>query len=217
MHERLARQVHAVFAAGLDVKDRLGRGEKPGFEAEQARLRNLLLADGELRYAAEYAGEGAAAKPGQEPFLGIRFPLACWLDEIFADSPWAQHWAAASMEAALYGGSNQRAVQFWEQAKKAEVRPGGDALEVFLWCAVLGFRGEPDKAGVNPTQWLDMARQKAISGCARDFPQPAGNDPPTLVPPLRGRQRLSMTLRLTVAVLAAVAFASPLMFRGAGH
>src|SRR5438270_11174459 len=164
MQERLARHVHAVLAAGLDLKDRLARGEKPGFETEQARLRNLLLGDGELRYAAEYAGESAAARPGQaaEPFLGIRYPLACWLDELLADSPWAQQWNAAPAEVALYGGTSQRAVRFWEQAKKAESRPGGDALEVFLWCAVLGFRGEPEKAGVNPNQWLDIARLKAI-------------------------------------------------------
>src|SRR5438270_7980782 len=105
MQERLARHVHAVLAAGLDLKDRLARGEKPNLETEQARLRNLLLGDGELRYAAEYAGEGAgAAKPGQsaEPFLGVRYPLACWLDEIIgADSPWAQQWAAAPMEVML--------------------------------------------------------------------------------------------------------------------
>jgi hypothetical protein len=224
MHEKLASQVHEVFAYGLDLKERLARGEKPSFVTEQTRVRNLLLGDGELRYAAEYAGEGAvAAKPGSgqtvEPFLGVRYPLVCWLDEIFTvDGPWAQQWAASPMEGSLYGGSNQRALRFWEQARKAESRPGGDALEVFLWCAVLGFRGEPDKAGIDPARWSDMARQKTISACAKDLPQPASSDPPTAVPPLRGRGRLALMLRLATAVIAVLAFAAPFIFHvPAGH
>jgi hypothetical protein len=224
MHERLARQVHEVFAYGLDLKERLARGEKPNFETEQTRIRHLLLGDGELRYAVEYAGEGAvSAKPGSgqtvEPFLGVRYPLACWLDEIFtADGPWAQQWAATPMEGALYAGSSVRAVRFWEQARKAESRPGGDALEVFLWCAVLGFRGDPEKAGVDSARWSDMARQKTISACAKDLPQPASSDPPTAVAPLRGRGRLGMMLRLAVTVVAVIAFGAPFFLRGpAGH
>ena len=137
MQDKIARQVHQVFGYGLELKERLERGDRPHFEAEQTKLRGLLLGDSELRYIAEYAGEGAGqnasnirtsqgALRGAEPFLGIRYALACWLDEVFiADSPWSQQWTESMMEVALYGGSSLRAVRFWEQAKKAE--EGGDA------------------------------------------------------------------------------------------
>ena len=94
MQDKIARQVHLVFGHGLDLKERLERGEQPSFEAEQAKLRGLLLAgDSDLRYQVDYAGETAAASTGSqnvrttiggirggEPFLGIRYALSCWLD-----------------------------------------------------------------------------------------------------------------------------------------
>src|SRR5262245_36722888 len=163
MQDKIARQVHLVFGHGLELKERLERGEQPSFEAEQAKLRGLLLAgDSDLRYQTDYAGETAAqaggaqsvrttlgAMRGGEPFLGARYALACWLDEIFVldtSGPWASRWESSMMEVALYGGSSQRGWRFWEQAKKAEARPGTDALEVFLWCVMLGFKGEPAAA-----------------------------------------------------------------------
>jgi type VI secretion system protein ImpK len=227
MQEKIARQVHQVFGHALELKERLERGERPHFEAEQTKLRGLLLGDSELRYIVEYAGEGASqsasnirtsqgALRGTEPFLGIRYALACWTDEIFIDSPWAQQWTESMMEVSLYGGSSLRAVRFWEQAKKAEARPGTDALEVFLWCVMLGFRGEPSAAGINPAQWVDGVRKRVLSGYAGEFSQPAEKDPPTFVPVLRGRERFGTMVKVAAAVAALAAFAvTYFLFRGA--
>jgi type VI secretion system protein ImpK len=228
MQDKIARQVHQVFGYGLELKERLERGERPHFEAEQTKLRGMLLGDSELRYVAEYAGEGAAqtagnvrtsqgALRGAEPFLGIRYALACWADEIFiADSPWSQQWTESMMEVALYGGSSLRAVRFWEQAKKAEARPGTDALEVFLWCVMLGFRGEPGAAGINPAQWVDGVRKRVLGGYGGEFPQPPEKDPPTFVPVLRGRERFGTMVKVAAAVVALVGFAVMFfVFRGA--
>ena len=49
MQDKIARQVHQVFGYGLELKERLERGERPHFEAEQTKLRGLLLGDSELR------------------------------------------------------------------------------------------------------------------------------------------------------------------------
>jgi type VI secretion system protein ImpK len=219
MQDKIARQVHLVFGHGLELKERLERGEQPSFEAEQAKLRGLLLAgDSDLRYQSDYAGEAAGqgagaqnirtsqgALRGSEPFLGIRYALACWLDEIFildTSGPWATRWEASMMEVALYGGSSQRAWRFWEQAKKAEARPGTDALEVFLWCVMLGFKGEPAGAGITPAQWIEGVRKRVLTGYSQEFPQPPEKDPPTFVPVLRGRDRFGTMLRIAAALVA---------------
>jgi type VI secretion system protein ImpK len=219
MQDKIARQVHQVFGYALELKERLERGEKPSFEAEQTRIRGMLLGDSELRYIAEYAGEGASSSSrdirtsqgalrGAEPFLGIRYPLACWVDEIFiADGPWSQQWTESMMEVALYGGSSLRAVRFWEQAKKAEARPGTDALEVFLWCVMLGFRGEPTSANIQPSQWIEGVRKRVLTGYPQEFAQPTEKDAPTFVPVLRGRERFGIMLRVAAGVAALIAFA----------
>lgn len=232
MQDKIARQVHQVFGSALALKERLERGEQPNFEAEQAKLRGLLLAgDSDLRFQTDFAGETAnqssasnvrttvGALRGGEPFLGLRYALACWLDEIFIlDAPgsWAARWESSMMEVALYGGAAQRGWRFWEQAKKAEARPGTDALEVFLWCVMLGFKGEPAAAGVNPAQWIEGVRKRVLTGYAHEFPQPPEKDPPTFVPVLRGRERFGTMLRVAAALAAVVAFVvSLLLFKNA--
>jgi hypothetical protein len=218
MNDKIARQVHQVLGYGLELKDRLANGERPSLEVEQAKLKGLLLGESELRYQTDYAGEGAApsagnvrtsqgALRGTEPFLGIRYALACWLDEIFInDSPWAMEWTASMLEVALYGGSSQRAWRFWEQAKKAEARPGAGGLEVFLWCVMLGFRGEPGAANVNPGQWVESVRRRVLAAHAQDFSLPPEKPAPTFVPVLYGRERFGTMLRVAAAVAAVAIF-----------
>lgn len=222
MQDKIARQVHQVLGYGLELKERLEHGERPHFDAEQTRLKGLLLGDGELRYVTDYAGEAAGSGAGSaagnvrntqgglrgaEPFLGIRYALACWLDEIFiADSPWATEWTERMLEVALYGGSSQRAWRFWEQAKKAEARPGTDALEVYLWCVMLGFHGEPPP-DVKPAPWIENVRKRILAERAVEFALPPEKEPPTSVPVLRGRERFGRMLRVAAALAIALAFA----------
>ena len=72
-------------------------------------------------------------------FLGVRYGLTCWLDELFIlYSPWERLWNERKLEASLYG-TNDRAWRFWEQARLAESRAGSSALEVFYLCVILGF------------------------------------------------------------------------------
>jgi type VI secretion system protein ImpK len=222
MQDIIARHVHQVFGAGVEVKERLERGERPHFDAEYTRLKGLLLNDGELRSLADYTGDARDAGPalnprgthaalrGGEPFLGIRYALACWLDEVFVvDSPWSAAWSEQTLEVALYGGSSQRAWRFWEQAKKAEARPGGDALEVYLWCVVLGFRGEPPP-DLKPAQWVDGVRRRVLAAHGQEFAAPPDKDVPTFVPVLRGRDRFATMLRVATGVGALAAGAAAL-------
>src|SRR5689334_6579748 len=126
MQAALANVVHPVVGRGLGLFGRLQRGESPNLEDEQAALLGLLAAEGVPDFGPDRDGA----------FLGVRYALACWLDELFIlDSPWAGQWNENKMEARLYG-SNDRAYRFWEQAQYAAARPTTDALEVFFICVL---------------------------------------------------------------------------------
>src|SRR5689334_16971706 len=144
MQESIAQLVHPVFGYGLQLKERLARGEALTFEIEQAALKGMLLSEIEARRWADFGGEGDQAGRGRggQQFLGIRYALVCWLDEVFIrDSPWSARWNERKLEVAL-SGTNDREGKFWEQAKLTEARSGSDAIEVFFLCVMLGFRGE---------------------------------------------------------------------------
>ena len=90
----------------------------------------------ELGLQTDYAGDGRT-------FLGARYALACWIDELFiVHSSWADRWKPLILEQALFG-SRERATKFWEQAdivlrrpecpaglEPAGCRRGGDLLPV---------------------------------------------------------------------------------------
>jgi type VI protein secretion system component VasF len=145
-------------------------------------------------------------------FLGVQYALTCWLDEVFMlDAPpwWGQQWEADSLEVRLYGGSQERAWRFWDQARRAEGPRGSpEALEAFLWCAMLGFKGAPDTLNppVNPAVWVDNVRKRVLSARSAEFPVPAQKEVPTRVPALRGPDRLKTMLRVAVVFGAVAVF-----------
>lgn len=218
MNPLISRQMHMVFGRGLDLKERLERGERPQFDLEHAELRKLLWGDGQLASDPDYAGAlggGGSARASQmfnrdNAFLGARYALACWLDEIFiGDSPWSQQWTERTMEVELVGyGANERAYRFWRQAKMAAARPGTDALEVYLWCVMLGFRGEPEGEGVKILEWADRTRGHLTQTRNQSFPHGAGAAIKTDVPILTGRRQFTRMARVGAVALAAAAFAA---------
>src|SRR5262249_30979099 len=141
MRDEIANLVYPVISHGLNLKARLLRGDRPNIQTEQAVMKGLL---GSATQAAPWGSDRApihmstAGRGGA--FLGIRYGLTCWLDEIFVDdSKWGQEWNEQKLEQALYH-SNLRYEKFWEQGRLAESMPGSDAHESFLLCALLGFR-----------------------------------------------------------------------------
>jgi type VI secretion system protein ImpK len=221
MNDPVVRRMHDVLGAGLDLKERLDRGEVPPFELESARLRTLVVGDGGLAVNPAYTGEFVAGpRPGsgefetEDRFLGARYALACWLDEVFVlDAPpwWAERWEANTFESALYGGTQQRAWRFWNQARQAEGPRGNPvALEAYLWCVMLGFRGSPPD-DLHPAAWVDAVRKRVMAVRTTDFPAPPERDLPTSVPPLRGRERFGRMVRAATAAAAAAAFTAGLL------
>jgi type VI secretion system protein ImpK len=221
MKDEIANLVHPVLTYGVDLKDRLDRGEDPNLESEQAQLKGLLLSDSEARRHGDFGGEGDSAhsmasvvgatrggdssrRAGSDHFLGVRYALACWLDEIFIlGSSWESAWNERKLEASLYG-TNDRAWKMWEQARKAESRSGTDALEAYYLTVMLGFRGDLRDSVDKLRSWTNNAQARIFRGLGQEWPTPAELDPPINVPPLRGREQLQKVILIGGAVLLAL-------------
>ncbi len=223
MNPALAKQFHEIVGYGLDLKERIEQGAKPPLEYELERLRGLLLGGSELKNDPDYSGDPGSGdmrttmgRGSDNRFFGARYALTCWLDEIFiADSPYADDWNERKLEVAIYGGSSDRGWKFWEQSRLAEKRPGTDALEVFYWCVMLGFRGElreqPDKL----RDWTIAIRDRIRRSHKVELSLPADQGFTTYVPRLTGRDRFSGTIKLAAALaLVAVPLLVVLVMRG---
>lgn len=200
MRDELSNVVYPVLSHGLRLRERLERGDDAHLEEEQAAFRKLLLKESEARRWPDYGGQASLdeldlgrAGSASSVFLGCRYALACWLDEIFTESSWGDQWKENSLEFALYS-QRERAYVFWEQLRLAESRGESDALEVFYLCVMLGFRGElrdkPDKLRA----WRDAAEAQLNRNRPDKCPLPGEQQAGTNVPPLRGRERLRRVL-----------------------
>ena len=150
----------------------MDRGEAPDLEQERGRLIELLPANGGAGLQTDYSGDGKA-------FLGARYALACWIDELFiVHSSWAERWKPLILEQALFG-SRERASKFWEQADivlrrpnapRVTYPPGADAMETFFLCIVLGFRGTYRENPGKIREYVDEMRPQVAR--AADWPYP---------------------------------------------
>jgi type VI secretion system protein ImpK len=189
MREDLADVVFPVLAHGLRVLERLREGEKLDMAAVQSELRTLLRTTPEAQKYPDYAGDG-------EHFLGVRYALACWLDEVFIrDSPWRAAWTDRQMEWSLYN-SNDRAYKFWRQADIAEARQGTDAVEAYYLCAMLGFRGELIEKANEFLDRCDRYKAQITRTQSQEFPGPQALEPEPSNAPRRAREKLRRALIL---------------------
>jgi len=203
MNPEVDHLVHRVLRHGIQLKDRLRQGETFDLRNEQAVLKRLLLSDEQARQLPDYSsdavsysqldpvyGQAPTHERGGSTFLGVRYALVCWLDEIFLiDSPWDSQWNETKLEQSLYG-SNDRAWRFWEQAKLAEKRPDRTALRAFFLCVMLGFRGDFRDDTATMTAWVDSSRRRLGEVGAADWIKPPDREIATSVPPLYGRDAL---------------------------
>ncbi|MEQ8791065.1 MAG: DotU family type IV/VI secretion system protein [Pirellulaceae bacterium] len=230
MREQIAKIVHPVIAHGLQLQQRLRGGESPDLEHEQTTLKDLLLSDFESLRWRDFGGDAAVgrAEGGErgltddrqhagDHFLGVRYALVCWLDELFCnETPWGQQWNENKLEMELYG-TNDRAWRFWEQAKIARSRPGSDALEVCYLCVVLGFRGQLRDQPERLEQSLQSARRRLGKVRELEWKYAADFDPPCATPPLWGRDRLRrMAVTAWISLLIFIPTMSFLLIRRLG-
>ena len=194
MTPQFSNLVYPVITYALDLKDRLDRGDSADLETEQRELLNRLTSEAEGRRQNEYAGDG-------QHYLGVRYALACWLDELFiVHSPWSDRWNDRKIEVALYG-TNDRAWKFWDQADlvlrrpntpKVGLPPGLDAVEAFFLCVVLGFRGKHLGSPGKIREYVEDMRGQVSRTASWQSPRDSGVE--TNVEPLTGRDALRRTV-----------------------
>lgn len=228
MRDAIANLVHPVLMSGLHLKDRLDRGEELDFKSEQSALKAKLLSD-ESRRSGEFCGEASdnsvfmsrsgsssPTRRSAEQFLGIRYLLACWMDELFivdAPPPWDDQWNNAKIEEAIYG-TNERAWTFWDQSRLAESRAGADSLETAFLCVMLGFRGDLRNDPEKLRGWSENAKSRIAQTQGGEWNAPTGIDPSTNVPPLHGVERLQQMLKIAALfVLLVIPFLAFLVLR----
>ncbi len=183
MNDALTRHVYPVLLHGLNLRARLERHERPNLAAEQGELKRLL---GNASQPAPWGAgrEMAGSIGGHEPgrFLGLRYPLVCWLDEMFIESPWAREWDENKLESALFE-TNIRYRNFWDQAKLAEALPdAADVVEGFLMCVLLGFRGELAERPEAFKEWVTAARSRCSKGYGKELAAVAEKKTTSAVP-----------------------------------
>lgn len=218
MRDDLANQVHDIILYGLKLRDRVATGDRPHLGTEQAKLKGML---GSANAPAPWGSESdptASVGTGQtdRSFLGIRYALTCWLDEVLIEAGWRE-WDETKLESALYR-TNIRYSNFWSQSRLADAIPSGlDAQEVFLLCVLLGFRGEMGEQPEKLREWVSATRSRVTRGLGKELPALPEKSPVTDVPPLLGIESYrKMTQRLVAGVLIAVlvgAFLGVLLFR----
>ncbi len=216
MNESISKIVHPVINYGLNLKDRLCAGEALDLEYEQARLKDLLLSDEEAQFHEDFGRDDDSGN-GQDgdsfnvdrrrlsnSFLGVRYVLVCWLDELFTlDSQWSHEWTEHKLEGQLYG-SNDRAWKFWEQARQAQARPGTSALEAFYLCVNLGFRGNLREQHEKLASWINQSKMRLGKVEELDFPFSTERTITSSVPPLSGASKfrtMAMTCWLALLIV----------------
>jgi type VI secretion system protein ImpK len=200
MNKPIGRIVYKVLNQALDTRSRLDRGESLDIESVRQQFIGLIRSEAEGRRQPDYGGDGV--------FLGARFALACWVDELFiihCQPPWADNWKERTLESELFG-SNIAATKFWEQADillrrpgvpRTTMTPGPDAVETFFLCAVLGFRGTYFDSPAKVREYVDELR--ALLSRPATWQPPRDLGVKTNVSPLVGRERL----RRVVAIYGA--------------
>lgn len=245
MREELADIVYPVISYGLRLRQRLARGERPSLAAEQQRLKAMLRTEDEARRWPDYGSEvpikqrGGFEQFGNTPeravnqaFFGVRYALACWLDELFLASDceqwWRHEWNEHKLEDSLFQ-IELRAEKFWVQSRLAEEKAGPDALEAFFLLTMLGFRGDkrmdygrsdeergqPKFAGVKHSEELDKLVQRwekrAVQNLRAQFEMADRGRPPCNVPPLVGRDKFQRMFLVAAILLLLIVPAAAIL------
>lgn len=202
MRSEFAAAVDPIFDRALDLVARIEQGRCNAPERERQELLQAFAA-------------GRARCGHDRRFDHAAYALAAWIDELLVDLPWsgAQWWSNNVLEMELFR-TRVCSERFFTAAREASADEQRDALEVFYYCVILGFRGvygDADRAarvavslGIPPTLELWLEQTAAMIGSASLPNVPlAAERVISGAPPLGGR--LSMVLwSVTAGVLVVI-------------
>lgn len=203
MTDAFADLIHPYFEHVIELQDRLAWGESRTIDEVKDGLLGFL----------EKAENRAAADPRlAEDFAMVKYGLVAWTDEVLTDSEWGRSvdWGSQEqiLEWDLYR-SNLRAEKFYDQAARAERRGTPDAIEVYLLCVALGFRGRMALDDDRLAEWVGRLYERVVQAStvsAKPFPDDPEDAAPRPLGPLRGGGTL-VTVSALVAATAVVTLA----------
>jgi len=192
MRSEFAQRVYPVLLKGLELKDRVLRGERPKLLTTQSAFKQLLGSEGVQPWGSGSDMTKTHTNPA-DIFLGMRYPLATWLDEIFCELGTFESlnqggWNENKLELSLFT-TQLRDSLFWRQADHGESLPEGssDAMETFLLCVLLGFRGEKAREPERLREWVSSVRNRITKTLSQEPPPVAETVPSENVPPLNSK------------------------------
>ncbi|HBJ33801.1 MAG TPA: hypothetical protein DDZ51_03350 [Planctomycetaceae bacterium] len=182
MQPSTANLVEPIFDRTLRLREAISLGHVDDLLTVRNELKELLnrVRNGEERFNRQRSTD----------YLGLSYPLACWIDEIMtADAVVGSVWNEMKLEGSLFG-TNDRAWMFWRQSELAETIGLQDDVAVFYLCASFGFSGQFSSEPGKLLAW--MQRCRLTLGLVPELRLPFANDlaPMTDVPPLLGTKRL---------------------------
>ena len=183
--------VESIFERTLKMRESVASGRTTKLVATRNELREML---NRVR-----CDETCEDRPRNPDYLGLSYPLACWIDEVMtADAVVGAIWNESKLEGSLFG-TNDRAWMFWRQAELAEALGRHDDLAVFYLCVSLGFTGQFSNDPQHLAAW--MHRRRFTLGMVPELRLPFANDlaPSTDVPPLMGAKRLRRAIHVAWA------------------
>jgi type VI secretion system protein ImpK len=203
MRKEIADLVFPVLRKAIEFKEGLQSNPRAyDFADSQKKLLGLLQAPVPDSLRPDMLGDqraiDASVSTNRIGYLGIRYALACWLDEIFiSDSAWKDQWNDNKVETNLYG-MNERASEFWKQAQRAQSRPTRDALEVYYLCAMLGFRGEMIDRANEMIEWREKVEPQITQSEGREYQPPPGM---TITPNVRALKGAAVMQKWFIAAM----------------
>jgi hypothetical protein len=233
----LKAQVYPILDLGIALWEARSKGAKPRIAVEQAALvaelnkKELREIDASFNAPSDQEimerSEGIPALADKR-FLGFRYVLAAWLDEIMIGSDenerdrdeWSREWNGRKLETALFN-SNHRLVVFPLQANwLLRQKDFDEALQIYFLCVMLGFGGQWDRELSDNTmvlekdKWVDAAREQIVRGLDSQQLRIQALEPPAaFTPPLLWHDRLERMglvaagVSLALLLLAVVLFA----------
>ncbi len=192
MQPQLANLVFPVFQDAIGYRARLLAGSRSlKFEQVQASLRSALTASQD----ASFLGRGP-------DYLGVRYALTCWVDELFVlHSPWGAEWMNNTLEWELYKTSDG-GFKFWDQLDLAAQMSEFDALEVFYLCVMLGFRGTPPEKVGKLEDWRAAMEEQLHPDRANECELPPERPAEVNAPPRTARDDLHSATMILVGTMA---------------
>jgi type VI secretion system protein ImpK len=200
MTDAFAELVMPIFQKGIELQERLSRGEPRSLD-EIKRAASEWVEDGRRR---------ALAAPSLKRSYDLaRFGLVAWIDEILTDSEWGRK--VGSPEEILewdHFSSRDRATLFYDHASLAEKEGDADALETYLLGVTLGFKGEFIHDDAQLADWVNHVYGR-ISAAETVPARPFADDPPMQgqFAPMRG-PLLLLVVSILVSITAIVTLAA---------